>query len=257
VTNNIDFLPARGGERKFEYEGDPEPFHLDPTGGQSARHFFGVGFHHILDETDHLLLLFCMVLLFRRVRAVVPFAIAFTLAHSVTLLASALIPGAGPVWLPRVTGTLMTLFVIYLGLECVVPATPTRFRTVIAIASGMIFGSGFWFFLERVFQFGGEHQVVSALSFNFGIEAGQYLALALMIPAVALFFHFTTLHRMWTMIFAGLAAHLAWHRMTERAFTLSQVPWQWPSPEVWAALLAATVIGVISTLRGRKEIPEA
>jgi hypothetical protein len=143
----------------------------------------------------------------------------------------------------------MALFIIYAGLESVFPATPARFRPLIAIASGMVFGSGFWFFLEPLLQFGGEHPAISAISFNAGIEAGQYLALALLIPAVALFFHFTPLSRMWTMIFAGFAAHVAWHRMTERAFTLSEVPWQLPSPAVWTALLVATTIGVISTLR--------
>jgi hypothetical protein len=239
------------------YEGDPERYRLDPTAMQAAGHFIKIGFHHILDETDHLLLLFCGVLLFRRLRALLPFAITFTVAHSVTLLASALTPGTGPVWLPRVTGTLMALFIIYTGLESVFPATPARFRPLIAIASGMVFGSGFWFFLEPLLQFGGEHPVVSALSFNLGIEAGQYLALALMVPALALFFHFTPLQKTWTMVFAGFAAHIAWHRMTERAFSLSMVPWQWPSPEVWAALLVATAIGVISTLRGRKETSHA
>ena len=53
------------------------------------------------------------------------------------------------------------------------------------------------------------------------------------------------------MVFAGFAAHMAWHRMTERAFTLSEVPFQWPTGEVWAALLAATAIGVITVMRGR------
>ncbi|HYA17026.1 MAG TPA: HupE/UreJ family protein [Bryobacteraceae bacterium] len=255
VTNYIEFLPARGGRRDFVYEGDPEKYRLDPTLPQTIGHFIAVGFRHIFDETDHVLLLLCMALMLRRPRELLGFAIAFTIAHSITLLASALLPGPGPVWLPRVSGTLMALFIIYLGLESVFPATPARFRPLVAIASGMVFGSGFWFFFEPLVQYGGEHPVAAALSFNLGIEAGQYGALALLVPALALFFRFTPLNRAWTMVFAGFAAHVAWHRMTERAFTLSQVPFEWPTGEVWAALVAAAAIGVMVTLRGRKEAP--
>jgi hypothetical protein len=249
VTNYIEFLPARGGKRDFVYEGDPERYRLDPTVMQTIGHFIGVGFRHIFDETDHILLLVCMVLMLRRPRELLGFAIAFTMAHSVTLLASALLPGAGPLWLPRVAGTLMALFIIYLGLESVFPSTPARFRPLLAVASGMVFGSGFWFFLEPLVQYGGEHPVAAAVSFNLGIEAGQYGALVALAAVLAVFFHFTSLQRAWTMVFAGFAAHVAWHRMTERAFTLSEVPFQWPTGEVWVALLAVMAIGAISTLR--------
>ena len=105
-----------------------------------------------------------MVLMLRRKRNLLGFAIAFTLAHSITLLASALLPGMGPLWLPRVAGTLMALFIIYLALESVFPSTPPRFRPLIAVASGMVFGSGFWFFLEPLVQYGGEHPMTAAIS---------------------------------------------------------------------------------------------
>jgi hypothetical protein len=147
----------------------------------------------------------------------------------------------------------MALSIIYTGLDCIIPATPERYRTLVAISSGLVFGSGFWFFLDPVIQFGGEHRVISAFSYNLGIEAGQFLALALLVPAASLFFHFAHSQRLWTMVFAGLAAHLAWHHMTERAFTLSNVPLDWPSPEVWTAILIAAAIGAMSVLRGKKE----
>jgi hypothetical protein len=257
VNNNVGFLPVGGGQRNFVYEGDPERFRLDPAPADAALHFAQLGLFHILGETDHLLFLFCLILLFGSFRALIPFVAAFSAAHSASLLASALIPGPGPVWLPRVVGTLMALFVIYVGLECVVPATLERYRPLVAVSGGLVFGSGFWFFLEPALQFGGNHPIISALSFNAGIEAGQLLALALLVPAVGLFFRFASNRRLWTMIFAGLAAHIAWHRMTERAFTLSRVPIEWPSPEVWTAILVAGTIGLISTFtRRRKEVPQ-
>ena len=48
-----------------------------------------LGFMHILDGTDHLLFLFCLVIPFRRFRALIPIVTAFTVAHSITLIASA------------------------------------------------------------------------------------------------------------------------------------------------------------------------
>jgi len=42
-----------------------------------------------LDGTDHLLFLFCLVIPFRRFRPLITVVTAFTIAHSVTLIASA------------------------------------------------------------------------------------------------------------------------------------------------------------------------
>ncbi len=249
VTNYIAFLPPAGGQRNFVYEGDPPEYRLDPSPGAAARHFAKLGLMHILDETDHVLLLLCLVLLFVRLRALIPFLSAFTVAHSIALLASALIPGDSPAWLPRTVGTLMALFVIYVGLECVVPATPERYRPLIAVSSGLVYGSGFWFFLEPALQYGGSHPTLAALAFNVGIEAGQLLALAVLLPAAMVFFRFAGSRTAWTMVFAGFAAHLAWHRMTERAFGLSRVPFDSPSPEVWAAVLITAAFAIFITTR--------
>ena len=62
--------------------------------------FIHMGFDHILDGTDHLLFLLCLVIPFRRFRALIPVVTAFTVAHSITLIASAygLAPDTG--WFP-------------------------------------------------------------------------------------------------------------------------------------------------------------
>ena len=53
------------------------------------------GFFHILDGIDHLLFLLCLVIPFRRLRPLLAVVTAFTVAHSITLIASAfdLAPG--------------------------------------------------------------------------------------------------------------------------------------------------------------------
>ena len=45
---------------------------LDPRWYQAALRFVELGFFHILDGTDHLLFLFCLVIPFRRFRALIP-----------------------------------------------------------------------------------------------------------------------------------------------------------------------------------------
>jgi len=251
VTTTFDFLPPDGGVRAFEYEGDPEPFKLNPSWDQSAAHFIEAGFFNITDQTDHSLLLFCFVLLLRRYRALFPFVVAFTIAHSFALIASAYGLGPSGVWLPPLTYTLMALCVVYLALECVMAVSTSarrgKRRWGAAIACGLVFGSGFWFALFPVWQFGGDHPLVSVLSFNLGIELGQFLALALLVPAVDIFFRFAVAEKIGTLILAGLVAHMDWHRMVERAYALhrfeSQL--QWPVFNLNWMLAALVLAGLI------------
>ena len=61
--------------------------------------FVDLGFLHILEGTDHLLFLLCLVIPFRRFRALVPIVSAFTVAHSTTLIASAYNLAPDALWL--------------------------------------------------------------------------------------------------------------------------------------------------------------
>lgn len=268
VTTTFHFLPPDGGVRVFEYEGDPEAFKLNPAWDQSAAHFIEAGFFNITDQTDHLLLVFCVVLLFRRFRVLFPFIAAFTIAHSFALIASAYNLGPAGVWLPPLTYTLMALSVVYLALECIISVTVSprrgrdrvRSRWIAAVASGIVFGSGFWFALRPVLQFGGAHPAVSVLSFNLGIELGQFLALALLVPAVDLFFRFAVAEQIGTIILAGLVAHMDWHRMVDRSYALNRFvsQLQWPAFDLdWpesALLGVAITAGLIWFARHKKTL---
>ena len=64
----LRFLPPGGAVRAFEFEGDPGLLRLDPRWRQAALSFVRLGFLHILDGTDHLLFLLCLVIPFRRWR---------------------------------------------------------------------------------------------------------------------------------------------------------------------------------------------
>src|SRR6185312_2246447 len=89
VNTVLRFLPPGGAVRAYEFSGNPGLIRLDPSWFQAALSFIRMGFEHILDGTDHLLFLLCLVIPFRRFRALIPVVTGFTVAHSITLIASA------------------------------------------------------------------------------------------------------------------------------------------------------------------------
>jgi hypothetical protein len=239
VVTVLRFLPAAGVVRAFEFTGDPGLVRLDPRWGQAALRFVRLGFLHILDGTDHLLFLFCLVIPFRRFRALIPVVTSFTVAHSVTLIASAYGLGPDSLWFPPLIETLIAMSIVYMALENIAGGASVRRRWMIAFGFGLVHGFGFSFALGQTLQFAGSHLLTSLLSFNIGVELGQLLVLMLLVPALELLFRFVVAERMGTIILSALVAHTAWHWMMERADRLSRYRFEWP--ELTAALLAGAM----------------
>jgi hypothetical protein len=239
VVTVLRFLPAAGVVRAFEFTGDPGLVRLDPRWRQAALRFVRLGFLHILDGTDHLLFLFCLVIPFRRFRALIPVVTSFTVAHSVTLIASAY--GLGPDWLwfSPLIETLIAMSIVYMALENIAGGASVRRRWMIAFGFGLVHGFGFSFALRQTLQFAGSHLLTSLLAFNIGVELGQLLVLVLLVPSLELLFRFVVAERMGTIILSALVAHTAWHWMMERADRLSRYRFEWP--ELTAALLASAM----------------
>src|SRR5262245_63625696 len=124
---------------------------LDPSGFQAAVRFVGLGFRHILDGTDHLLFLLCLVIPVRRLRSLVLVVTSFTLAHSITLIASAFDVAPGALWFPPLVETLIAVSIVYLALENILSPRVDRWR--IAFAFGLVHGFGFAFGLRETRQF--------------------------------------------------------------------------------------------------------
>jgi len=87
VLTVLRFLPPDRPERAFMLHNDPGRIRLDPSWWQAVSLFVGEGFFHILDGIDHLLFLLCLAIPFRQFRLLFPIVTAFTIAHSVTLIA--------------------------------------------------------------------------------------------------------------------------------------------------------------------------
>src|SRR5712691_8517430 len=114
VVTVLRFLPAGGGVRAFEFTGGPGVIRLDPRWHQAALRFVNLGFFHILDGTDHLLFLLCLVIPFRRLGALIPVVTAFTIAHSITLIASAYNLAPNFLWFPPLIETLIAISIVYM-----------------------------------------------------------------------------------------------------------------------------------------------
>src|SRR5499427_1448901 len=203
----LRFVTADGAVRAFQYSGDPGVVHLDPRWYQAALGFVRLGFFHILDGTDHLLFLFCLVIPFRRFRALVPIVTAFTVAHSVTLIASAYDLAPDALWFPPLIETLIAVSIVYMALENIVGVSNVQRRWMIAFGFGLVHGFGFSFALRQTLQFAGSHLLTSLLSFNLGVELGQILVLVLLIPALELAFLYVVEERIGTIILSTIVGH--------------------------------------------------
>jgi hypothetical protein len=235
-TNTVlRFVPANGAERAFEYLGDPGLVRLDPEWYQAARRFVALGFEHILDGIDHLLFIICLVIPFRKIRPLIGIITSFTVAHSITLIASAAGFAPSALWFPPLIEVLIALSIVYMALENIVGAKLER-RWLIAFAFGLVHGFGFSFALRESMQFAGTHLAMSLVSFNVGVELGQLFVLAITIPALALLFKHVVAERIGTIILSAFVAHTAWHWMLERGAVLRAYRIQLPAFDAVAGL---------------------
>ena len=223
----LRFMPPSGVIRAFEFLGDPGLVRLDPHWYQAAFRFVELGFFHILEGTDHLLFLFCLIIPFRKFRELVAVVTSFTIAHSITLIASAMNLGPDALWFPPLIETLIATSIFYMALENIVGHIGRRW--LITFGFGLVHGFGFSFALKQTLQFAGSHLLTSLLSFNVGVEIGQVLVLLLTIPALEFFFNRVVAERMGTIILSTIVAHTAWHWMAERFDRLRQFQFVWPA----------------------------
>ena len=140
--------------------------------GSVARDYLALGVRHILEGYDHLLFLVCLMLIAGTGRRILITITGFTLAHSVTLVLSAL----GLVQVPVApVEAAIALSIVFLALE-IVRGNPQSltYRYPIAVSSsfGLLHGFGFAAVLGET----GLPQTeipAALLFFNLGVEVGQ------------------------------------------------------------------------------------
>ena len=251
LTLDVRFRGPRGGERAYLLTGATGRVSLDPSWYQAAARFVASGTRHILSGLDHLLFLVCLILPFRRLGwQLIAVVTSFTVAHSITLGASALgwVPAAA--WFPPLVEVLIAASILYMAVENAFAPNLER-RWVITGLFGLAHGFGFSFMLKDALQFAGDHLVVSLLAFNVGVEVGQVMVIAASLPLLALLARHPIADRAAPLLISILVAHTAWHWLGERAETLWRTPWpEIDAATVWAlAAVVAALLGVAGAIR--------
>ena len=245
TTTVLRFVTPGGSERVFQYQGNPGRVTLDPRWHQAFLRFVALGFAHILDGIDHLLFLFCLVIPLRRFWPLVSVVTAFTVAHSITLVASVLGTAPNSLWFPPLVETLIAASIVWMAIENIVSGE-TRRRWAWAFGFGLVHGFGFSFLLRESLQFAGKHLPVSLLAFNLGVELGQLFVLLFMVPALALLFARVRASRVVAIVLSALVAHTSWHWMSERWSRLTAYDFQRPAMDAaFAALVLRWVLLIL------------
>ncbi len=251
----LQFLPADGTERVYQFFGDPGRVALDPRWHEAARWFVVSGIEHIVFGLDHLLFLVCLVLPFRQLRPLVIVVTAFTAAHSITVIAAACGYVPEGLWFPPLVETLIAASIVWMAFENIVGVSSVRRRWLLTVAFGLVHGFGFSFALRESLQFGGRHVVTSLAAFNIGVEVGQLAVLVVLVPAIGALCRVMP-ERIGAILVSAVVAHQAWHWLETRAadFWAHDLPSPSAATMTWGlrALIAAWVLAGLWLWRRRR-----
>jgi len=214
VAIDLRFQLLNAEEMAFEFNAREGAVVLNPSAWQASWRFMQMGFKHILSGTDHLLFIACLILTATQWLGLVGVITSFTVAHSLTLIAAAMGYAPSGLWFMPWVELAIAFSILFMALENIWQSDIYR-RWLVCTLFGLIHGFGFSFALYESMQFAGTHHVLSLLSFNLGVEAGQLLVLLLGVP-VAIWISSQTYARTLTIVISALIAHVAWHWMEER-----------------------------------------
>jgi len=156
-----------------------------PSGWAVARQYLELGIAHILLGFDHLLFVLALLLIVRGWRRLLATVTAFTLAHSITLVAATL--GFVRVSGPPVEATI-ALSIVFLASELIKvnrgqPSLMAGAPWLVAFAFGLLHGFGFAGALADVGLPRAEIPL-ALLTFNVGVELGQVMFVFVALAAV-------------------------------------------------------------------------
>jgi len=140
--------------------------------------FFRLGVEHILTGYDHLLFLGALLLRGGRLLSLFKIITAFTVAHSITLALAVF----GLVAVPeRLVECVIAASIVYVALENVFLRDAPSQRWAVSFLFGLVHGFGFASALNPL-HLPPRHLALALLGFNLGVEAGQALVVALLLP---------------------------------------------------------------------------
>lgn len=174
ATNALEVSLKEGGEDNITASGSTSTF-ID---------FLKLGIEHIVTGYDHLLFLFSLLVVTRSFWPAVKIITFFTVAHSITLA----LAGLDIVDIPSsVVEPLIAATIVYVGLENIIRKNQvtTRQRCYLTFFFGLIHGFGFAGVLKEMGISSIETGILVPLfSFNLGVESGQIMIAAIVLPLI-------------------------------------------------------------------------
>jgi len=178
VLVNVTLADGRSTQQFLKPQRTSMRLDLSARAAPPVAAYLSLGIEHILTGVDHLLFVFGLLLLVGRSWALLKTITAFTIAHSVTLAATAL------GWLhirSSVVEALVALSIVVLAVELVQRrdhvGLTTRYPWLIAFLFGLLHGCAFAGALAEV-GLPQEHIPLALFLFNAGVEIGQLLFIA-------------------------------------------------------------------------------
>jgi hydrogenase/urease accessory protein HupE len=190
ITDVIVRIERLDGTSQVEHLLPQRPqFTVKGTTGtaQIAWSYLVLGIEHILTGFDHLLFVLALVILVKGVRRLIATVTAFTVAHSLTLVAATL--GWVHVPSPAVEAAI-ALSIVFVAGEIIRArqgnaGLTQRYPWVVAFTFGLLHGLGFAGALAEV----GLPQLsipIALLFFNVGVEIGQLMFIAAVLAVIAM-----------------------------------------------------------------------
>jgi hypothetical protein len=182
-------LASRVGPQQAQHFADslqptvvvPEPRSMGPQPGSSLASWVGLGLLHIFTGVDHLAFLLGLLVVGGSLGRLLALITAFTLAHSLTLGATALglvVLGEGTA---RLVEVLIAASVAWVAVENLV-LREHRHRPLLTFLFGLVHGFGFASVLG---EYGlGDSVAVGLFGFNLGVELGQAAVVGALLPLV-------------------------------------------------------------------------
>lgn len=143
--------------------------------------FIWLGVEHIWLGYDHLLFLFALLLVCRSFRSIVGIVSCFTLAHSLTLALATFELLRLP---SRLVEAAIAASIVYVGVENLLRrGAEPRGRWALTFAFGLVHGFGFASVLRDLgVGRSGQGIAMPLFSFNLGVELGQVVVAAVVLP---------------------------------------------------------------------------
>ncbi|MES9684606.1 hypothetical protein CN514_00695 [Bacillus sp. AFS001701] len=148
-----------------------------PEIGSVLWKYFVLGIEHILTGYDHLLFLLSLVLITSRFKDALKIVTAFTVAHSITLF---LVASGRIHVIPSWVEALIALTICYVAVENMF-VQKAKWRWLLTALFGLIHGMGFAGALAET-GLPKNNLIGTLLSFNLGVETGQFMLLCLLLP---------------------------------------------------------------------------